>query len=458
MLLGVLSLFNATLTLPGIAGIILSIGMAVDSNVLIYERMREEFHAGKPLKAGVDGGYDKAFLTIVDSHVTTLITAVALFLFGTGPIRGFAVTLSVGVLLNLFTALYGTRVVYEYLIYKKWLSHLTFFEAFTKKTSFDFIGLRKFTFIFSGLLCALGLLAFIQLSRGQGNLGVEFAGGAMVQFKAQQPFTVEEVREALDQRGWGHAEIQPTDAGRGLMVKLKKSEESVGKMAEEIGGVLNKNIVNNRFTIEGTSEIGASVSKDLRKWAMFAILISMLGIIVYLAWRFEFIFGIAAAIATFHDVLAVLGIFYLLDKEITLLVVTALLTLAGYSLTDTVVVFDRIRENLIKLRDSLEKIINISINEVLARTLVTSTSVFLVLIALLLFGGVVIHDFALAMLLGLIIGTYSSIFVASPIIYVWRKDTKKVAVKKEKVIELAAQQQKRVQKKETTQRKKSSRK
>jgi len=458
MLLGVLSLFNATLTLPGIAGIILSIGMAVDSNVLIYERMREEFHAGKPLKAGIDGGYDKAFLTIVDSHVTTLITAVALFLFGTGPIRGFAVTLSVGVLLNLFTALYGTRVVYEYLIIKKWISNLTFFEAFHKKTSFDFIGLRKITFIFSGFLCALGLLAFIQLSRGQGNLGVEFAGGAMVQFKAQQPFTVAAVREALDQKGWGHAEIQPTDAGRGLMVKLKKSEESVGKMAEEIGAALNKNIVNNRFTIEGTSEIGASVSKDLRKWAIIAILISMLGIILYLAWRFEFVFGIAAAIATFHDVLAVLGIFYLLDKEITLLVVTALLTLAGYSLTDTVVVFDRIRENLIKLRDSLGNIINISINEVLARTLVTSTSVFLVLIALLLFGGVVIHDFALAMLLGLIIGTYSSIFVASPIIYAWRKDTKKVTVKKEKVIELAAQQQKRVQKKETTQRKKSSRK
>jgi len=457
MLLGVLSLFHATLTLPGIAGIILSIGMAVDSNVLIYERMREEFHAGKPLKGGIDGGYDKAFLTIVDSHVTTLITAVALFLFGTGPIRGFAVTLSVGVLLNLFTALYGTRVVYDYLIYKKWLTKLSFFEAFKKKTNFDFIGFRKYTFVISGFLCALGLLAFIQLSRGQGNLGVEFAGGAMVQLKAQQPFTVDAVRDALNQKGWGHAEIQPIDAGRGLMVKLKKSEESVGKMAEEIGAALNQSLTDNRFTVEGTSEIGASVSKDLRKWAMFAILISMLGIIIYLAWRFEFVFGVAAAIATFHDVLAVLGIFYLLDKEITLLVVTALLTLAGYSLTDTVVVFDRIRENLIKLREPLGKTINISINEVLARTLVTAVSVFLVLIALLLFGGLVIHDFSLAMLLGLAIGTYSSIFVASPIIYLWRKDTKKVTIKKEKVNELAAQQQKRTQKKEASQRKKNSR-
>lgn len=457
MLMGALSLVHATLTLPGIAGIILSIGMAVDSNVLIYERMREEFHAGKPLKAGIDGGYDKAFWTIVDSHVTTLITAVALFLFGTGPIRGFAVTLSLGVALNLFTALFGTRVVYDYFLVKRWLSELKFLELF-KKTHFDFIGWRKYAFAISGVLCALGLLAFVQLSRGQGNLGVEFAGGAMVQFKADQPFTVEAIRDALNKQGWGHAEIQPIDAGHGLMVKLKKSEESVGKMAEELAQVLNQNLPGNRFTIEGTSEIGASVSKDLRKWAIIAIVISLIGIIVYLAWRFELVFGVAAAIATFHDVLAVLGLFYLLDREITLLVVTALLTLAGYSLTDTVVVFDRIRENLGKLREPLGKVINISVNEVLSRTIVTTTTVFLVVLSLVFFGGVVIRDFSLAMLLGVVIGTYSSIFVASPIVYLWRKEAKKVAVKKEKVIELAAQQQRRALKKETGQKKKGAKK
>ncbi len=457
MLLGALSLVHATLTLPGIAGIILSIGMAVDSNVLIYERMREEFHAGKPLKAGIDGGYDKAFWTIVDSHVTTLITAVALFLFGTGPIRGFAVTLSLGVTLNLFTALFGTRVVYDYLLAKRWLTQLKFLELF-RKTHFDFIGWRKYAFAISGIFCALGLLAFVQLSRGQGNLGVEFAGGAMVQFKANKPFTVEAIRDALNKQGWGHAEIQPIDAGHGLMVKLKKSEESVGKMADELALVLNQNLPENRFTIEGTSEIGASVSKDLRKWAIIAIVISLIGIIIYLAWRFELVFGVAAAIATFHDVLAVLGIFYLLDREITLLVVTALLTLAGYSLTDTVVVFDRIRENLGKLREPLGKVINISVNEVLSRTIVTTTTVFLVVLALVFFGGVVIRDFALAMLLGVIIGTYSSVFVASPIVYLWRKEAKKVAVKKEKVIELAAQQQKRALKKESGQKKKGAKK
>jgi len=354
MLLGALSLLNATLTLPGIAGIILSIGMAVDSNVLIYERMREEFHAGKPLKSGVDGGYDKAFWTIIDSHVTTLITACALFLFGTGPIKGFAVTLSLGVTLNLFTALFGTRVVYDWLILKRWLKKLSFFEFF-KKTDIDFIGFRKYAFAVSGVLSILGLIAFVQLSRGQGNLGVEFSSGAMVQFSAKETFTVEAVRQALNTEGWGHAEIQPVEGGRGLMIKVKKSEETVGQMADKLAAILNQSLSKNHFTIASTAEIGASISKDLRNKAIIAIIISMVGIIIYLAWRFEFIFGIGAAAATFHDVLAVLGVFWLLDKEITLLVVTALLTLAGYSLTDTVVVFDRIRENLARKRGKLDR-------------------------------------------------------------------------------------------------------
>ncbi len=176
--------------------------MAVDSNVLIYERMREELHAGKPLKAGIDGGYDKAFWTIIDSHVTTLITACALFLFGTGPIKGFAVTLSLGVILNLFTALFGTRVVYDWLLIKRWLKKLSFFEFF-KQTNFDFIGWRHYAFVISGALCLLGIVAFVQLSLGHGNLGVEFSGGALVDMTAAKPFTVNQVRDALNKRGLG---------------------------------------------------------------------------------------------------------------------------------------------------------------------------------------------------------------------------------------------------------------
>jgi SecD/SecF fusion protein len=442
LLLGCLSLLGATLTLPGIAGIILSIGMAVDSNVLIYERMREEFDAGKPLKSGIDGGYDKAFWTIIDSHVTTLITAVVLFLFGTGPIKGFAVTLSLGVILNLFTALFGTRVVYEWMVAKRWLKNLSFFHLF-EKPNIDFIKLRHYAFAFSGVVCLLGLIAFVQLSRGYGNLGVEFSGGAMVQYKAAQVFTVNQVRDALDREGWGHAEIQPLEGGKGLMIRVKKSQETVGQMADKIGVILNKTLPDNKFTVDSTAEIGASVSKDLRFWAIIAIVLAMIGIVIYIALRFEFIFGVGAAMATFHDVLAVLGIFWLMHKEITLLVVTALLTLAGYSLTDTVVVFDRIRENLSRRRGTLGEIINASVNEVMSRTIVTSTTVFLVVLALYFFGGVVLKDFALAMIIGVVVGTYSSIFVASPIVFAWRKEAKQVVVKKEKVIELAAQKEKR---------------
>ena len=455
LLLGALSLLGATLTLPGIAGIILSIGMAVDSNVLIYERMREEFHTGKPLKAGIDGGYDKAFWTIIDSHVTTLITACALFLFGTGPIKGFAVTLSLGVILNLFTALFGTRMVYDYAVLKRWLKKLSFFEFF-QQPNFDFIGVRRYAFIISGALSILGLVAFVQLSRGHGNLGVEFSGGALVEMSAAKPFTVNEVRGILDKEGWGHAEIQQIEAGKELMVKLKKSEDSVGQMSQHLVEILNKALPDNNFKVIGKSEIGASISQDLRSKAFVAIIISMLGIIVYIAWRFEFIFGIGATIATFHDVLAVLGIFYLFNVEITLLVVTALLTLAGYSLTDTVVVFDRIRENLARRRGKLGEIINLSVNEVLSRTIITSSTVFLVVVALFFFGGVVLRDFALAMILGVLVGTYSSIFVASPIVYAWRKEAKRVTVKREKVAEMAAQKQKAEDKKAEPKKKKKS--
>jgi SecD/SecF fusion protein len=458
LLLGALSLFGATLTLPGIAGIILSIGMAVDSNVLIYERMREEFNAGKPLKAGIDGGYDKAFLSIIDSHVTTLITACALFLFGTGPIKGFAVTLSLGVILNLFTALFGTRVVYDWLLVKRWLTKLSFFEIL-KQPNIDFIGWRHYAFVFSGILSILGLVAFVQLSRGHGNLGVEFSGGALVEMTAAKPFTVSDVRSALNKEGWGHAEIQQIEGGKQLMVKLKKSEASVGQMSENLAGILNTALPDNQFKVIGKQEIGASISHDLRNKAIIAIIISFLGIIVYIAWRFEFIFGIAATISTFHDVLTILGIFWLFNIEITLLVVTALLTLAGYSLSDTVVVFDRIRENLARKRGKLAEIINLSINEVLSRTVITGTTTFLVVAALFFFGGVVLRDFALAMLLGVLVGTYSSIFVASPIVFAWRKEAKRVEVKREKVVELAAAKKRSLEKKaEPKKKKKTSKK
>ncbi|MEN8256443.1 MAG: protein translocase subunit SecD [Thermodesulfobacteriota bacterium] len=411
-----LAALQATLTLPGIAGIILSIGMAVDSNVLIFERMREEFSLGKSTRAGVEGGYDKALWTIVDSQVTTLITAMALFLFGTGPIKGFAVTLSLGVTFNLFTTLFATRLVYDFLYEKNLLKPISFFVVF-KRPNMDYMALRKYTFIASGVLVILGLISGGQIMRGKGNLGVDFAGGAMLQYKADKPFTLGEVRQVL-----ADYDLQPVEDGNRLIVKIKKSSEEVGSDAVTVSKLFADNLADYNFTLESQSEIGSSVSEMLRNKALQAILISLAGVIFYLALRFDLRFGVAAAIATFHDVIVVLGICYLLNIEITLLIVTALLTLAGYSLNDSVVVFDRIRENMRKdVKMDFAQVINLSINDVLSRTFVTSLTSAMVLVALFFLGGTVIHDFSFALLAGIIVGTYSSIFVASPVLYIWRK-------------------------------------
>ncbi len=421
-----LAAMGATLTLPGIAGIILTIGMAVDANVLIFERMREEFALGKSVKSGIEGGYDKAFWTIVDSQVTTLITALALFLFGTGPIKGFAVTLSLGVLFNLFTTLFGTRTVYDILYAKRWLRPIKFVQVIGIP-KIDYMRLKKITFTLSGIFVLIGLIAFIQIGRGKANLGVDFSGGSLIQYHADRPFELDKVRRALKAHGLGGVDLQQVVDENRLIVKLKKSEAVVGNLGDAISKALAAELPGNDFIMESQSEIGASVSEALRDKALLAIAISLLGVICYLAVRFDWSFGFAAAIATFHDVLVVLGICWLMDIEITLLIVTALLTLAGYSLNDSVVVFDRIRENLHKTSKGLIKkdfagIINLSVNEVLGRTMVTSLTTAFVLLALFLLGGAVIHGFSFALLIGILVGTYSSIFVASPLLSLWRKE------------------------------------
>ncbi len=422
-----LAALGATLTLPGIAGIILSIGMAVDANVLIFERMREEFAIGKSVKSGVEGGYDKAFWTIIDSQVTTLITALALFLFGTGPIKGFAVTLSLGITFNLVSTLFGTRLVYDVLHSKRLLKPLNFFQ-FIKKPNFDYMQLKKTMFLVSAVFVLIGLIAFVQILRGKANLGVDFTGGTLIQYKAEQPFDLQEVRKVLGENGLDGVSLQQVENENRLIVRLKKSTEKAENLDEQISVIFNENLPGKSFSMESQEAIGSSISEVLRNKALQAIAISLLGVILYLAMRFDLSFGIAAAIATFHDVIVVLGICWLLNIEITLMIVTALLTLAGYSLNDSVVVFDRIRENMQKAERGTSKVrgfsnlVNVSINEVLSRTIVTSLTTGLVLGALFILGGRVIHDFSLALLIGLLVGTYSSIFVASPLLSVWKKD------------------------------------
>lgn len=428
LLLNILFLFcglaamEATLTLPGIAGIILAIGMAVDSNVLIFERMREEFAIGKTVKSGIEGGYDKALWTIIDSQVTTLITALALFLFGTGPIKGFAVTLSLGVTFNLFTTLFGTRLIYDILYNRKWLKPIKFMQLINRP-NIDYMKIRNITFAFSAILVLVGMIAFVQILRGHANLGVDFSGGSLLQYKAEQPFALEDVRTVFKKNGKPGLDLQQVTNEDRLIVKFKRSEKVVANLSEEITTILNDHMAEAHFILESQSEIGSSVSAVLRNKAIQAIFISLLGVIVYLALRFDMRFGFAAAVATFHDVIVVLGICYLLNVEITLLIVTALLTLAGYSLNDSVVVFDRIRE-LMKKSGPSEKFtdtINKSINQVFSRTVVTSLTTALVVLTLFIFGGTVIHDFSFALACGLVVGTYSSVFIASPLLHILRK-------------------------------------
>jgi preprotein translocase subunit SecF len=285
------------------------------------------------------------------------------------------------------------------------------------KTNIDFMGKRNLAFLGSGILVLLGLVAFVQIARGVANLSIDFSGGAAVQVKFDKPVEIETVRQALDANGLPHADLQEFTGANKILVRIKTATSMEEQAADRIVAALNKGFPDNPLTMESSVVIGPTIGAQLKQDALIAILVSIVGIILYISARFELRFGVAAALAMTHDVLAVLGLFYLLDKEITLLVVTALLTLAGYSLTDKVVVFDRIRENLrARRRETLTVIINNGINQVLSRTIVTSLTVVLVLIPLAVTGGEVLHDFSLALLWGVIIGIYSSIFVASPLL------------------------------------------
>ena len=288
------------------------------------------------------------------------------------------------------------------------------------KTNIDFMGKRTIAFAFSGVMVLMGLIALVQIARGAANLGIDFAGGTAVQLKFEQPIRIDEARKVLEANGLGNAELQEFGQDNKLLIRVKTSTTIEEKTAETVVDIFKTKFASNQFVVDSSTEIGPTIGKKLQEDALIAIVISFIGIILYIAFRFELRFGVAAALATFHDVLAVLGTFYLLDKEITVLIVTALLTLAGYSLTDTVVVFDRIRENLkSRRRESEEATINTAVNQVLSRTIVTSLTVVLVLIPLTLAGGEVLHDFSLALLGGVIFGTYSSVFVASPLLLLW---------------------------------------
>jgi len=293
-----------------------------------------------------------------------------------------------------------------------------------KNTKIDFMSKRFIALGISSLLTILGLIAVIQVARGTANLGIDFAGGTSVQIKFNSRTDLHDVRKALEDGGIKDADLQDLPTENKVLIRIKKSEGNLGDLSGKIITILSQKFSHSNVVVDSTTEIGPKVGGKLRRDALVALLAATLGILAYVAFRFQFRFGVGATIATFHDVMAVLGIFYIMGREINLLLVTALLTIAGYSLTDTVVVFDRIRENLrARLKKSAPEVVNESVNEVLSRTIVTSLTVLLTSIALFLFGGEVIHDFSLAMILGVIVGTYSSIFVASPLVMMLGKET-----------------------------------
>jgi len=299
-----------------------------------------------------------------------------------------------------------------------------------KNTNIDFMGLKKYAFAFSGVIVLFGLFAVFQIYAGRANLGIDLAGGTSLQVRFEKPVAIDQVRKTLADGGFPDAGLQSVPGENIILVKVSARGTEEKMVGEKVLGLLRQGFPSNPQTVESVAEIGPAIGKKLRTDALFALFVSAAAIVFYLAWRFEFKFGVAAAVATFHDVIMLVGIFYLLGREMDLLFITALLTIGGYSLTDTVVVFDRIRENIrLRKKSTFSETINLSVNEVLSRTVITSLTTFLACMALLLFGGVVLKDFSLALAIGIVIGTYSSIFVASPIVAIWRGE-KMIQVKR----------------------------
>ena len=434
--MSILAGFQGTLTLPGVAGIILTIGMAVDANVLIFERIREELRSGKTVRAAIENGYGRAFLTIVDANLTTIITAIVLYQYGTGPIKGFALTLMIGIISSMFTALFVTRTIFEAITTRQTnpsisIGKLTIF----REPRIDFLRLKQGAFVISGLVIVMGLGSTFM--KGGYNLGIDFAGGTLLELHFDPQVSVGDIRKTLSEVKMDgqtvdltNSEIKEFGTPNDILIRVEEEAEGT-QMADAIKTTLKTkfpgSILDEKEWMRRQEAVGPKIGAELKENAIWAILVSMFLIILYIWWRFKQIqFGIAAVAALFHDVLITLGVFSILDKEISLAIVAALLTIVGYSLNDTIVVFDRIREDLkLYRRESFTQIINRSINECLNRTILTSSTTLLVVIALLTLGGEVIHEFAFALLVGVIVGTYSSSFVASPIVAIWQSAAEK---------------------------------
>lgn len=422
--LGILPLLfpgvSATLTLPGIAGIALSLGMAVDANVLINERIREELAAGKNLRAAISNGYSRAFSAIFDSNLTTLIAAFLLFQFGTGPIRGFAVTLTIGLISSMFTAIVVTRTIFEVLLNLGVIKNSLPMLKLIKETKLDFIGKRKFFYALSLIVIVVGLGAYFK--KGKQAYGIDFAGGQLQEYSFKTAPEVDKVREILKEIGLADASIQQfKDNPRAILIKTSEDKSQL------LTDKLKEKFPDQEIEILRIERVGPIAGKHLKGKAIKALVWSLVGILVYVAFRFKHInFAIAGVIALIHDVLVALGFLAITGRQIDLLSITAFLTIAGYSINDTIVIYDRVRENARLYRKlNLKELINLSVNQTLGRTILTSLVTLLVVIAILFYGGEVLSNFAFALFVGFISGVYSTVFIASPLVLAWSRRREK---------------------------------
>jgi SecD/SecF fusion protein len=422
ILLGVMCSVGSTFTLPGIAGGVLTVGMAVDANVLIYERIREELAKGKSLRGAINAGYARAFGTIFDSHVTTLISSVILILMGTGEIKGFGVTLTIGVAASLFTALVVTRLIFNFMLDRNWLKSLPMLHII-RSANVNFMGVATPLFIITWAFVVLSL-GYGGFARGDKLFGVDFLGGDSTTLSFVQKVDVDQIRSALTTIGEQDAGIQYQKDASGGSENLRVTSSSGTELKVE--QTLTQQFPQAQFKVLQSQQVGATVGKQIRNSAVIACLLSMFGILVYVAFRYEFSFGISAIVGVVHDVLLTIGCYCIANavsgRQFNATVVAAVLTIIGFSLNDKVVIFDRIRENLkLGVRGTFREVINQALNQTLSRTIITSGTVLIATLCLFIWGGGVINDFAFTFLIGIVTGTYSSIFIASALVLWWHK-------------------------------------
>ena len=421
------------LTMPGIAGLVLSLGMAVDANVLIFERIREEFAAGKAAGEAIKNGYGRAFTAIFDSNLTTIITGVILFVVGTGPVRGFAITLTAGVVISMFTAVVVTRLVFDHCVDPSRMAPFKMMHFF-KNPKFDFMKATKFTVGISFAIIAVSLAIFAVrfLNNKASVLSVDLTGGTSIVYNLKEEAKPSEADIRACLNDFDNAAVIQFQSGVGsstLLVKTGETAETAKGQAlegKDVGAYVTKLLQEKfpqaEFKAASVDEVGSMVGADLKKSGTLAVLFSLIAILVYVGFRFQFGFGLGALVALAHDALISIGLFSLCGRQISLIVITAVLTIIGYSVNDTVVLFDRIREMLRHDKKlSFYDLCNAAVNACLSRTVITSVTTFFAVLALFAFGDGSIFDFALIMLFGVVAGTFSSVFIATPIMFWWYK-------------------------------------